>query len=187
MHRFSDGVQYGCLPLFSPSQWSAAAPFSITVCVEASAHVEPERGAILRGHLESPQRRRGEAGDGDAEAGGEDASGPEHAAHWSRRGEDQSCVKSSWAYVRERHQFSRLQLLKVYILGEGEESKLWLASAGRTVEQLFLSHVTKVAKAIKEAWPHMTIIMWDDMMRGMSQDILKGEELNQEITDISNK
>lgn len=55
------------------------------------------------------------------------------------------------------------------------------------MEQLFLSHVTKVAKAIKEAWPHMTIIMWDDMMRGMSQDILKGEELNQEITDISNK
>lgn len=66
-------------------------------------------------------------------------------------------------------------LLKVYILGEGEESKQWLASPGRTVEQLFLSHVTKVAKAIKEAWPHMNIIMWDDMMRGMSQDTLKGE------------
>lgn len=61
------------------------------------------------------------------------------------------------------------------MLGEGEESKLWLASSGHTVEQLFLSHVTKVAKAIKEAWPNMTIIMWDDMMRGMSQDTLKGE------------
>lgn len=44
------------------------------------------------------------------------------------------------------------------------------------MEQLFLSHVTKVAKAIKEMWPHMTIIMWDDMMRGMSQETLKGEE-----------
>ncbi|XP_035517793.1 hexosaminidase D [Morone saxatilis] len=66
---------------------------------------------------------------------------------------------------------------EVYILGEGEESKLWLASPGRTVEQLFLSHVTKVAKAIKEAWPHMTIIMWDDMMRGMSQDLLKASGL----------
>lgn len=61
------------------------------------------------------------------------------------------------------------------MLGEGEESKLWLASLGRTVEQLFLSHVTKVARAVKEAWPHMTIIMWDDMMRGMSLDTLKGE------------
>lgn len=66
-------------------------------------------------------------------------------------------------------------LLKVYILGEGEESKQWLATPGRTVEQLFLSHVTKVAKAIKEAWPQMNIIMWDDMMRGMSQETLKGE------------
>lgn len=61
---------------------------------------------------------------------------------------------------------------EVYMLGEGEESKLWLASPGRTVEHLFLSHVTKVAQAIKEEWPHMTIIMWDDMMRGMSQDTL---------------
>lgn len=43
------------------------------------------------------------------------------------------------------------------------------------MEQLFLGHVLKVAKAVKEAWPHMTIIMWDDMMRGMSQDTLKGE------------
>ena len=64
----------------------------------------------------------------------------------------------------------------MYVLGEGEESKKWLASPGRSVEQLFLSHVTKVAKAIKKAWPHMTIVMWDDMMRDMSQDVLKGEE-----------
>jgi len=60
------------------------------------------------------------------------------------------------------------------MLGEGEESKLRLASPGFTVEQLFLNHVTKVAQAIKEAWPHLTVIMWDDMMRGMSQDTLKG-------------
>lgn len=65
-------------------------------------------------------------------------------------------------------------LSKVYILGEGEESKQWLATPGRTVEQLFLSHVTKVAKAVKEVWPQMNIIMWDDMMRGMSQETLKG-------------
>lgn len=75
-------------------------------------------------------------------------------------------------------------LVKVYILGEGEESKQWLASPGRTVEQLFLSHVTKVAKAIKNAWPQMSIIMWDDMMRGMSQDTLKGEVA---IWSLSNK
>nr|XP_057918104.1 hexosaminidase D [Doryrhamphus excisus]XP_057918105.1 hexosaminidase D [Doryrhamphus excisus] len=62
---------------------------------------------------------------------------------------------------------------EVYRLGEGDMSKLWLASPGRTVEQLFLTHVVSVARYIKAAWPDITIIMWDDMMRGMSQDTLK--------------
>uniref|UniRef100_A0A1A8KMQ0 beta-N-acetylhexosaminidase n=1 Tax=Nothobranchius kuhntae TaxID=321403 RepID=A0A1A8KMQ0_NOTKU len=66
---------------------------------------------------------------------------------------------------------------EVYMLGEGEESKQWLLSPEHTVEQLFLSHVTTVAKAVKEAWPHLSIIMWDDMMRGMSQDTLKASGL----------
>lgn len=74
------------------------------------------------------------------------------------------------------HTCFRFKYFKVYTLGEGEDSKLWLASTGRSVEHLFLSHVTKIAKAFKEAWPDMNIIMWDDMMRGMSQDTLKGEE-----------
>uniref|UniRef100_A0A8C5HTJ3 beta-N-acetylhexosaminidase n=1 Tax=Gouania willdenowi TaxID=441366 RepID=A0A8C5HTJ3_GOUWI len=66
---------------------------------------------------------------------------------------------------------------EVYMLGEGSESKLWLAASGSTVEQLFLSHVTKVATMIKEIWPHLTIIIWDDMIRGMSQDALKASGL----------
>lgn len=68
---------------------------------------------------------------------------------------------------------------QVYMLGEGEQSKQWLVSPERTVQQLFLNHVTKVAQAVKEAWPHINIIMWDDMMRDMSQDTLKGEEQTQ--------
>lgn len=64
----------------------------------------------------------------------------------------------------------------MYLLGEGEDSRRWLASPGRTVEQLFLDHVTKVLRAVKEAWPHVTVIMWDDMMREMSGETLKGEE-----------
>ncbi|KAM9717025.1 hexosaminidase D isoform 1-T2 [Menidia menidia] len=66
---------------------------------------------------------------------------------------------------------------EVYMLGDGEDSKQWLSSPGRTMEQLFLCHVTKVVKAIKQEWPHMTIIMWDDMLRGMSQDTLKASGL----------
>lgn len=67
---------------------------------------------------------------------------------------------------------------QVYMLGEGEESKRWLSTPGRTVEQLFLSHLTRVAGAVKVAWPHLNVIMWDDMLRGMSGDTLKGQGAN---------
>ena len=66
--------------------WFFCCPFSVIVCAKTSAHVEPQRGAVLCGYPESPQRRGREAGDGDAKAGGEAASGLEHAAHRSRWG-----------------------------------------------------------------------------------------------------
>ncbi|XP_072312635.1 hexosaminidase D isoform X2 [Eucyclogobius newberryi] len=67
---------------------------------------------------------------------------------------------------------------EVYLLGEGEESRRWLlGSPGRSVEQLFLSHVTAVARAVKTTWPHLTVLMWDDMMRDMSQDTLRDSGL----------
>lgn len=64
---------------------------------------------------------------------------------------------------------------QVYLLGEGEESRSWLSTPGRTVQQLFLSHVTRVAKGVREAWPNLNMIMWDDMLRGMDHDTLKGQ------------
>lgn len=61
---FSVGVQHHCL-LFT-----AQCPSSVTVRAEASTHVEPERDGAVCEHPESPPKRRGEAGDGDAEASG---------------------------------------------------------------------------------------------------------------------
>ncbi|XP_041714600.1 hexosaminidase D isoform X1 [Coregonus clupeaformis] len=66
---------------------------------------------------------------------------------------------------------------EVYLLGEGEESRRWLSTPGRTVQQLFLSHVTRVAKGVREAWPNLNMIMWDDMLRGMDHNTLKGSGL----------
>ncbi|KAL0984063.1 hypothetical protein UPYG_G00136590 [Umbra pygmaea] len=66
---------------------------------------------------------------------------------------------------------------EVYLLGEGEESRSWLSTPGRTVQQLFLSHVTRVAKGVRETWPNLSVIMWDDMLRGMDEDTLKGSGL----------
>ncbi|XP_010890221.1 hexosaminidase D [Esox lucius] len=66
---------------------------------------------------------------------------------------------------------------EVYLLGEGEESRRWLSTPGRTLQQLFLLHVTRVAKAVRETWPNLNVIMWDDMLRGMDHDTLKGSGL----------
>lgn len=61
------------------------------------------------------------------------------------------------------------------MLGQGEESKEWLSIPGHSTDKLFLSHVTKVAKGIRETYPSLSVIMWDDMLRNMTTDTIKGE------------
>ncbi|KAJ8246453.1 hypothetical protein GJAV_G00267980 [Gymnothorax javanicus] len=68
---------------------------------------------------------------------------------------------------------------EVYLLGHGEESRHWLSIPGHDLQQMFLGHVTKVAKRIKAAWPHLTLIMWDDMLRSMSHSALKESGLGE--------
>ncbi|XP_016090192.1 hexosaminidase D isoform X1 [Sinocyclocheilus grahami] len=62
---------------------------------------------------------------------------------------------------------------EVYMLGHGDESKHWLDVPGRSVHQLFLSHVIKVAKAVQESAPNLNLIMWDDMLRSMTPETIK--------------
>lgn len=42
-------------------------------------------------------------------------------------------------------------------------------------EHLFLDHVTRIAKKINEKCPDIGVIIWDDMMRDIDIDILKGK------------
>lgn len=63
---------------------------------------------------------------------------------------------------------------QVYMLGLGDESKHWLSIPGHSVEHLFLSHVIKVAKGIRETVPNLNLIMWDDMLRSMTSETIKG-------------
>ncbi|XP_028844726.1 hexosaminidase D isoform X2 [Denticeps clupeoides] len=66
---------------------------------------------------------------------------------------------------------------EVYLLGQGEESVRWLSGPGRSVHQLFLGHVVTVAKAVRERFPHLDLIVWDDMLRDLSVETLKGSGL----------
>ena len=61
------------------------------------------------------------------------------------------------------------------MLGEGEESKEWLGISGHSIHKLFLRHITTVAKGIQENYPSLSVIMWDDMLRSMTSDTIKGK------------
>ncbi|XP_063817138.1 hexosaminidase D isoform X1 [Pseudophryne corroboree] len=55
---------------------------------------------------------------------------------------------------------------EVYYLGEGEESKKYFSENGHSVEDLFLSHLKKVASHVVSSYPGVKPIAWDDMLRG---------------------
>lgn len=61
------------------------------------------------------------------------------------------------------------------MLGQGEESKEWLNIPGHSTDKLFLSHVTNVVKGIRKTFPSLSVIMWDDMLRNMTSNTIKGE------------
>uniref|UniRef100_A0A8D2QSX9 beta-N-acetylhexosaminidase n=2 Tax=Zosterops lateralis melanops TaxID=1220523 RepID=A0A8D2QSX9_ZOSLA len=61
---------------------------------------------------------------------------------------------------------------EVYYLGEGEESKQWLQQQDNTPEKLCLSHIKAVATCLASSYPRVTPIVWDDMLRGMSEETL---------------
>ncbi|KAF7705438.1 hexosaminidase D [Silurus meridionalis] len=79
--------------------------------------------------------------------------------------------------LHPRSTFLHIGADEVYMLGQGEESKEWLSVPGHNVEKLFLDHVTKVAKGIKETYPSLSVIMWDDMLRHMTTDTIKDSGL----------
>lgn len=64
--------------------------------------------------------------------------------------------------------------LQVYYLGEGEESKQWLQQEENTIEKLCLAHMKAVANYVVSAHPTVKPVVWDDMLRGMSEETLRG-------------
>ncbi|XP_067403765.1 hexosaminidase D isoform X2 [Emydura macquarii macquarii] len=61
---------------------------------------------------------------------------------------------------------------EVYYLGEGEESKQWLQQEENSTEKLCLSHMKAVASCMVSSHPAVKPIVWDDMLRGVSEETL---------------
>ncbi|XP_041072959.1 hexosaminidase D-like isoform X1 [Carcharodon carcharias] len=68
---------------------------------------------------------------------------------------------------------------EVYYLGEGEESKKLFEQSQTNVDSLFLSHVKAVASYIITSHPDVKPILWDDMLRNISEEKLKESMLSQ--------
>lgn len=67
-------------------------------------------------------------------------------------------------------------LEQVYHLGVCERCKKKMLIENWTPPQLFFAHVRRVCLYIKQKYPHLTIIMWDDMLRFLEQPVLSGKK-----------
>lgn len=63
---------------------------------------------------------------------------------------------------------------EVYYLGEGETSKQWLQQEQNSHAKLCLSHMQAVASHVLTQHPGVTPLVWDDMLRDIPQEQLKG-------------
>lgn len=61
---------------------------------------------------------------------------------------------------------------EVYHLGVCERCKKKMILENWTVQQLFFAHIRAVCLYIKQKYPHLTIIMWDDMLRFLEMPVL---------------
>lgn len=64
---------------------------------------------------------------------------------------------------------------EVYQLGECPRCR------NRVQNNLFLDHVYQVAAFIKKKWPNMKIIIWDDQLRQMSVETLRGSGISKMV------
>ncbi|XP_028669657.2 beta-N-acetylhexosaminidase [Erpetoichthys calabaricus] len=110
-------------------------------------------------------------------------------------------VKAILSQVLDRHRKAKwihIGADEVFHLGEGIDSKNWLRNNNGNLGQMYLNHVKEVSAFVVEKYPWMGVILWDDMMRRTSIDLIKesgitrfaapmiwqyGEQLNFEAID----
>ncbi|CAI9725618.1 hexosaminidase D-like [Octopus vulgaris] len=66
---------------------------------------------------------------------------------------------------------------EVYHIGFCERCKKTMASENLTNQQMFFVHIEKVVKYVKCKYNHLTVLMWDDMMRFCELALLKESKL----------
>nr|XP_005994830.1 PREDICTED: hexosaminidase D-like [Latimeria chalumnae]XP_005994831.1 PREDICTED: hexosaminidase D-like [Latimeria chalumnae]XP_014343137.1 PREDICTED: hexosaminidase D-like [Latimeria chalumnae] len=82
--------------------------------------------------------------------------------------------KSSWIHIGADETFC---------LGEGTDSKNWLAKNNGDINKMFLNHVKEVGNIIK-IYPGMKLLMWDDMLRKTKVETIKDSGITEYISPV---
>ncbi|KAK3085548.1 hypothetical protein FSP39_005156 [Pinctada imbricata] len=81
--------------------------------------------------------------------------------------------------VHGNQQFFHIGADEVYHIGVCEKCKARIRLENLTPQELFFKHVKEVVSYIKEKYPSLTIIMWDDMLRSADLALLKDSGLSE--------
>lgn len=62
---------------------------------------------------------------------------------------------------------------EVFSLGEGHDSKSWMNSNNGDLGKMYLNHIQKVVSFLTSRYKGVQLLMWDDMLRWISEDTIK--------------
>ncbi|XP_078520967.1 hexosaminidase D-like isoform X2 [Lissotriton helveticus] len=62
---------------------------------------------------------------------------------------------------------------EVFSLGEGHDSKSWMNSNNGDLGKMYLNHIQKVVSFLTSRYKGVQLLMWDDMLRWISEDSIK--------------
>lgn len=74
------------------------------------------------------------------------------------------------------YSFRFLSACQVYHIGVCERCQKKMASEKLSSQQMFFAHIHAVVTYLKTHYSHITVLMWDDMMRFTELSILKGNK-----------
>ncbi|OCT61705.1 hexosaminidase D [Xenopus laevis] len=73
---------------------------------------------------------------------------------------------------------------EVLHLGEGQDSKTWLNNNNGDLGKMFLSHVKEVLNFLNSHYHDKNALMWDDMLRYLNMEIIKGANISQYVSPV---
>uniref|UniRef100_A0A8C5QUD5 beta-N-acetylhexosaminidase n=1 Tax=Leptobrachium leishanense TaxID=445787 RepID=A0A8C5QUD5_9ANUR len=96
-------------------------------------------------------------------------------------------VRSMLSQILSKHPASswiHIGADEVYYLGEGQDSKNWINANQGDLGKMFVNYIKEVLVFLHESYPKTQPLMWDDMLRKFSVDIIKASGIPQFVAPV---